>query len=113
MNNRYTNETSSNLVHPTNGLFPPIEGEIFEALVADIRTHGLRERIAKYEGLILDGRARYRLCELVGVVPACIEYPGPDPLGFVLPADLHRQHLTESQRAMVGLANMKHGRPRR
>lgn len=38
-------------------------------------------------------------------------YTGTDPLAFVLTKNLHRRHLSESQRAMVGsaLANMKQG----
>jgi len=42
-----------------------------------------------------------------------IEYTGDDPLAFVLSKNLHRRHLTTSQRAMVAekLANLSEGRP--
>ena len=41
-----------------------------------------------------------------------VEYDGDDPLGFVISHNLHRRHLTESQRVMVAakLANMPEGR---
>jgi hypothetical protein len=67
--------------------------------------------ITLHEGKILDGRNRHRACEIAGVFPAFVEYIGADPLGFVVSHNLHRRHLTESQRGMVAakLANLEDG----
>ena len=97
--------------HQLSGLFPLMDDREFEGLVEDIRTNGLREPIWLYDGQILDGRNRWRACEAIGVVPQTREYAGTDPVGFVVSLNLHRRHLSESQRALVAakIANMPQG----
>jgi N6-adenosine-specific RNA methylase IME4 len=97
--------------HPLANLFPLLEGTEFEELVVDIKTNGLQEHVTTYEGKILDGRNRYRACIAAGIGPKFNPYIGDDPLGFVVSRNLHRRHLTESQRAMVAakLATLKDG----
>ena len=75
--------------------------------------HGVREPVWLYEGQILDGRNRYRAAQAMGVECPTREYDGEDPTGFVVSLNLHRRHLSESQRAMVAakLANMPAHRP--
>lgn len=116
--------------HPLANLFPLIEGHAFDDLVADIRANGIREPIVLHEGKILDGRNRYRAGVAAGVLDArgkatswdhhrptirqfAISGFDGDPLAFVLSLNLHRRHLTTSQRAMIGaeIAGMKRGRP--
>jgi N6-adenosine-specific RNA methylase IME4 len=97
--------------HPYASIFPLIEGDDLKALVADIAANGLIDPIVCLDDQILDGRNRYTACIEAGVSIRRTEYTGSDPLGFVLSTNLHRRHLNESQRAMVGakLASMQQG----
>lgn len=99
--------------HPLANLFPLIEGAEFEQLVADIKANGVREPVITYEGKILDGRNRFKAANAAGVEVPTKEYSGDDPLGFVISLNLHRRHLSESQRAMVAatIATLGQGKP--
>jgi hypothetical protein len=62
---------------------------------------------------VLDGRHRLRACEELGREPRVREArPDDDPLALVVSLNLHRRHLTDSQRALIaaGLATMAQGR---
>lgn len=99
------------MFHPLANIFPLIEGHAYNELRADVMKHGVREPIWIYEGQILDGRNRYRAASSQGVEFEVREYLGDDAVGFVVSLNLHRRHLTESQRAAVAakLANMPLG----
>ena len=101
--------------HPYAEIVPPLEGEPFDELVADIRANGLLHPITIHQGMVLDGRNRLRACQAARIEPRFVEYDGGDPLSFVLSQNLHRRHLSESQRGMVvaRLETLKHGGDRK
>jgi len=101
--------------HPAAELFPMMSDTDLAALTADIEAHGQREPIVLHKGLILDGRHRYAACQKLGVEPRTMEWAGRDDAdeieAYVNSLNLHRRHLTESQRAMIAArrANMRQG----
>jgi len=92
--------------HPLANLFPLMEGDEFDALVADIKARGLIERIIVYDGAILDGRNRYRACLEAGVEPTIQRYEKgglelQDPVAWVISRSLRRRHLTPEDKIKI------------
>jgi phage N-6-adenine-methyltransferase len=98
-------------VHPIAALFPMLQGAELAALAEDIRTNGLQQPIMMQGDTLLDGRNRLAACETIGIEPTFVEFAGADPIAFIIGANLHRRHLSESQRAMIAarMANMRQG----
>lgn len=99
--------------HEYANLFPMMSDVEVARLAEDIKQNGLSDPIITLDGKILDGRNRHKACEIAEVEPAFLPYAGADPLAFVISHNLHRRHLTESQRGMVAasLANLHKGNP--
>lgn len=97
--------------HPAAALLPLMGDAELRELADDIRANGLRTPIVLLGGAILDGRNRHRACGLAGVEPR-FEYADTrvigDPFLYVASLNLHRRHLSESQRAMVGAKLKEH-----
>lgn len=89
--------------HDVANIFSLMSGEEFEALKADIAQHGLRESIWLHpDGSIVDGRNRHRACIETNTTPTFRTWDGNGSLvAFVVSMNLHRRHLTSSQRAMA------------
>ncbi|MGH8082758.1 MAG: ParB/RepB/Spo0J family partition protein [Lysobacter sp.] len=97
--------------HPLCLTLPDMAKDAFAALVEDIRRNGQHRDIVLHEGMILDGRHRYRACLECGIEPRTTEFAGDNPVAFVVSENLARRHLTDSQRGLVAatLANLSHG----
>jgi ParB-like chromosome segregation protein Spo0J len=99
-----TNELSP---HPLSEIFPRMSADEIKTLAKDIKANGLKEPITLYDGKILDGNNRYRACLKIGYRSKDGDTRQFDPktqgtpLAFVVSANLHRRHLTTSQRAFV------------
>lgn len=87
--------------HPLAELFPMLPDAEIRELADDICTFGQRVPIVLLDNQVLDGRNRLAACKVAEIEPVFEDYQGDDPLGFVLSHNLHRRHLSESQRAMV------------
>jgi hypothetical protein len=90
--------------HPLSSAFPAMSADDFAALVEDIKANGQREPVMLQDGMVLDGWHRYRACLQIGIEPQKFTFGGTDPVSFVLSHNLHRRHLTPSQRAAAVVA---------
>lgn len=90
--------------HPLADMFPMIPEADRKLLADDIVTFGQRDPIILLDGMVLDGRNRQWACVFADIDPVYEQYSGDDPLNFVLSKNLHRRHLTESQRALIAAA---------
>lgn len=90
--------------HKLSTLFPLMKGEEFDALVNDIKEHGLLESITLFEGKIIDGRNRYRACLKLGIPGKFRNLPkGMTAFNYVISENLRRRHLTSAQLAELAL----------
>lgn len=104
-------------IHPAAMLFPEMSDEEWKNLCDDMREHGQREAIIVHGNQVIDGRNRLRACRWLKIEPKVRVYHGreEDILSFVTSLNLHRRHLSESQRALVGskIATQKNGGDRK
>ena len=89
-------------IHPYADQFPMLPQAELEELAQSIRDSGLRQPIVvTVDGLILDGRNRFRACRMAGVEPETVVYEGADLAEYVLDANITRRNMTTGQRAMA------------
>lgn len=100
-------------LHPLAELFPPMTDVEYQALKKDIAENGQEDRVTFWNGMLVDGRHRWRACKDLGVECDAfdLECDEGELYQYVLSKNLHRRHLTESQRAMTAgkLAKLKVG----
>ena len=98
-------------IHPAANLFPMLPDVELRELAADIKANGLQQPIVMFGAQLLDGRNRWRACEMANIEPRVRDWNGDDPVAFVVSLNLKRRHLDESQRAMVAarIATMRQG----
>lgn len=94
--------------HSVANIFPMMTEAEFSSLKQDISVNGLREPIWLYEGKIIDGRNRYLACIASGVKPIFRNYEGEENalIDFVISLNLHRRHLSSSQKACLAVGVM-------
>jgi hypothetical protein len=92
--------------HPVCAMFPMLDEEALARLADDIREHGLREPIVHHGDVLLDGRNRLAACKLAGVEPVLSPWRREEALiiPWIISKNLHRRHLSTSQRAAVAAA---------
>jgi hypothetical protein len=89
-------------VHPAAELFPMLDDADLGMLADDIRKNGLIEPIILHQDQVLDGRNRLAACKRAGVEPQFITMDDlASPVVYVLSRNLHRRHLSVSQRAAI------------
>jgi site-specific DNA-methyltransferase (adenine-specific) len=90
--------------HPAAAIFPMMTEAEIAALAEDIRINGQHEPIVTLDDQILDGRNRWKACELAGVEPKTVKWDGSgnSPTRYVLSLNVRRRQLTPSQLATVG-----------
>jgi hypothetical protein len=93
--------------YPLAAIFPELPAEELRQLAQDIKERGQIEPIILYKGQILDGRNRYKACQMVGVKPRFEEFNAKaakrSPEEFVLSRNLRRRHLSTGQKAAIAL----------
>lgn len=91
--------------HPLSAAFPAMSDEDFQALKDDIEVNGQREPVMLFEGMVLDGWHRYRAVTELGMTLKSFTKPDDeDPVVVAKSANMHRRHLTASQRAIAEVA---------
>jgi ParB-like chromosome segregation protein Spo0J len=102
MNEIVIADPSTLTVHPAAALFPMLDERQLDELAGDIKSNGLLSPVVVRDREILDGRNRLRACELAGVPPRFVEWSGAGSItSWIFSVNLHRRHLTASQRAML------------
>jgi len=98
--------------HPLCAAWPEMTAEQFADLKADIGKRGVHDPVVMLDGMILDGRHRYRAARELGIPKVMtVEYTGKYPAAYVIGKNAHRRHLPKAERARA-VARCLDWRPR-
>ena len=86
--------------HPAADVFPMFDKARHAELVEDICEHGQLNPITLCDGMILDGRNRYKACVELGVKPKTKTYEG-DPWAYAWSLNGQRRDLADFQRGAI------------
>ena len=86
--------------HPAADAWPMMDDDRYADLRADIEMNGQREPITLCDGMILDGRNRYRACVDLDIEPMTRDYDG-DPWAFAWSLNGARRDLEATVRALI------------
>jgi N6-adenosine-specific RNA methylase IME4 len=86
--------------HPAADAFPMMDNNRYKELLEDIREHGQREAITICDGMILDGRNRYKACLELGIEPITRVF-NDDPWSYVWSLNGQRRDLVGEQRYLI------------
>ena len=103
----------TDVAHPAADLFPLLPEDQLRELARDIERNGLRHPICLWNGMIVDGRTRARAIAKTNRVPEYQEMDfknDAECVRYIISTNIHRRHLTESQRAMIASELAKLGR---
>lgn len=90
--------------HPLATNLPAMSDEEYADVKASIETRGQLEPCYLLDGMILDGRHRYRACTELGIECQFEDLPeGMDPADFVIDRNVNRRQLAPGERARVAL----------
>ena len=88
-------------VHPCLKLVPEMPEDLFQNLKEDISGLGVISPIILVDGKILDGRARFRACQELGIECPVRSVDGMSPADCVRSMNVYRRSLSEDQQAEV------------
>ena len=101
--------------HEAANIFPMMNKADLETLANDIERNSLKNPIIlSRDGRVVDGRNRIAACKKIGVTHVdfeTVDLEGEELVEYVISLNLHRRHLTQSQRADIAarLANGTRG----
>jgi len=91
-------------VHPAADAFPMMSKSEFAELKNAIRKRGQNKPITLIDGMILDGRNRYKACEELGIEPIFTHYDlAISPWDWVWDENAERRHLQAGTKAAIRL----------
>ena len=89
-------------IHEAAEAFPMLPKKELAELANDIKENGLQVPIVLYAGKILDGRNRYKACQIAGVQPRFNSAAISDPYLWVWSLNGERRHLqSQEQKAII------------